>query len=302
MLESFDEDRLRSAEPYTVSDLLEQGKIVHFPRCPVPLASEADLERLRRDLAGQLKRKNASYHPESDRVTGLQPGAPLAGLAYDVLTRHRQAVSDFLSGIMPKLMPDATIGTCSFRPVEEQGRNLSAHASSELIHIDAGAYGATNGDRILRFFVNVNPDTDRVWATKGSFAEVFERYGSKAGLAAATGNARYLERGLLDRARTAALHGVSHLLPAATILDSSPYDRAMRKFHNYMKDTPEFRNDPAGYQEIRFAPGSAWMAFADGVSHACISGRHALIWTCLVPLKNSHLPELAPINILRRAA
>ena len=44
------------------------------------------------------------------------------------------------------------------------------------MHIDAGAYGATNGARILRFFVNVHPERDRVWGTKGSFEDLMRRY------------------------------------------------------------------------------------------------------------------------------
>jgi len=86
------------------------------------------------------------------------------------------------------------------------------------------------------------------------------------------------------------------------VLDSSPYDRAMRKFHNYMKDTPAFQQQQQGHQEFRFPPFSAWMVYTDMVSHACLSGQHAFIHTSLVRLENCHLPEMAPINIMRNAA
>ena len=59
---------------------------------------------------------------------------------------------------MPALAKNLRAGTCSFRPLEERGRNLKPHASNELVHIDAGAYGATNGDRILRFFRQRKPE------------------------------------------------------------------------------------------------------------------------------------------------
>jgi hypothetical protein len=88
-------------------------------------------------------------------------------------------------------------------------------------------------------------------------------------------------------------------LPMARVLDSSPYDRTMRKFHNFMKDTPAFQADPRGHETMRFGPYSAWMVFTDMVSHAAISGQHAFVTTCLVPLENCRQPELAPINILR---
>ncbi len=66
--------------------------------------------------------------------------------------------------------------------MEEKNRGLNAHAGNELIHIDAGAYGESNGNRVLRFFINVNPQMDRVWASKGSFPELLETYGEQADL------------------------------------------------------------------------------------------------------------------------
>jgi hypothetical protein len=41
------------------------------------------------------------------------------------------------------------------------------------------------------------------------------------------------------------------------------------------------------------------MVFTDAVSHASISGQHALVNTFIVRLESCRLPELAPINILR---
>ena len=58
---------------------------------------------------------------------------------------------------IPALAENWQVGTSSFRPLQEQGRNLDSHASNERVHVDAGAYGATHGNRVFRFFVNVNP-------------------------------------------------------------------------------------------------------------------------------------------------
>jgi hypothetical protein len=76
----------------------------------------------------------------------------------------------------------------------------------------------------------------------------------------------------------------------------------MRRFHNYMKDTPEFQQDMSNHQEFRFPPFSAWMVFTDTVSHACLSGQFAFIHTCIVRLESCRLPEIAPINVLRHEA
>ena len=282
----------------SLSDELERGHIVHFPTCPIELPAAEDLEFFRERLPSLLERKNVSFHPEAARVVGAGGSPEERARVERVLRSHADRVQTFLKAAIPSLVPGWTVATTSFRPIEEKGRNLAPHASNELVHVDAGAYGATKGARILRFFVNVNPTEDRVWATKGVFPELFARFGARAGVAGPS--APSLEEGVIDRARGLLVSGLSSLgLPLARVLDSSPYDRAMRRFHNYMKDSQEFRADRETYQEFRFPPFSAWMVLTDGVSHACLSGRFAFVDTFLIPLANCRLPELAPINVLR---
>lgn len=302
MLETFDSAKLATAGPRTLSDVLEQGRIVYLPRCPVELPDEADLDVLRDQLAGAITRKNVSYHPEADSVRGLDPKSPLYPATHRALTGLRRNVAEWAQRAMPDLLRSADIGTCSFRPIEEAGRAIEAHKASELIHVDAGAYGATNGDRILRFLVNVHPTRDRVWASKGNFITVFARHAGRAGFTGPNGRIGRLNKNALDDLLTALLKGVSAVVPLAKVLDTSPYDRAMKRFHDYLKDSPEFQNEVQHHIEMRFAPYSAWMVFADGVSHGCLSGQHCFIWTALTPLANAHFPELAPINVLRAAA
>ncbi|CAN5273925.1 Kdo hydroxylase family protein [soil metagenome] len=301
MLETYTAERLRAAGEHEISDALERGSIVHFPECPIALPPSDDLEFLRERLPAQLKLKNISYHPEADRVRGLAADPDVTARVHDILTTHGQRVEELLQCIIPSLAHGWTVGTVSFRPVEERGRNLKPHASNELVHIDAGAYGATNGNRIFRFFVNINARQDRAWASKGRFPELYRKYGEAANIAPLSPSS--LEKGLIDHARTALLEGLGKLgLPMAHVLDSSPYDRVMRRFHNFMKDSPEFQHSTDGHMDLRFPPFSAWMVFTDMVSHASISGRHALVNTNLVPLKNCRLKELAPFNILRNVA
>jgi hypothetical protein len=296
MLVSISKQQLERIERHELADALERGDIVHFPECPIALMDQADLATLRNELPRQLHTKNVSYHPESDRVHGIADNVPLKDLAYRALRTHSERVVAFLERVIPDLTRGWTIGTSSFRPIEERGRNLKPHASNELVHIDAGAYGATNGDRILRFFVNVNPSVDRVWATKGTFPFLFDRYGAAAGVA----GKHDLNKTLMDHMRAGALRGLVRAgVKEAMVVDSSPYDRLMRRFHNYMKDTPEFQSRMDDREELRFAPFSAWMVFTDTTSHASLSGQHALVNTFLVRLSACRLKAIAPINILR---
>jgi len=298
MISMFDEVRWR-AHPEGVREALEANQIVYFPVCPLPLPDRATLDFLRRELPSKLRLKNISYHPEASKVSGIEADAATTLRVTDFLRSHLDDVNAFLRRVTGELTRDARVGTCSFRPIEEKGRNLQPHASNELVHVDAGAYGATNGDRILRFFVNVNAERDRVWATKGTFEDVLDRCGRQAGLLDESGRLCVpIVKGGADRVFSAVVAGLAHLNPLATVLDSSPYDRAMRRLHNYMKDDAGFKRDLSGYQEIRFPPNSAWTAFTDGVSHASLEGQFALVTTMIVRRARMRWPERAPFNSL----
>jgi hypothetical protein len=300
MLATFTKAQIAAAGPNDVSDALENGQIVCFPECPVDLPSPEDLEFLRQEMPKHLSSKNISYHPEADRIIGIKGGKAVVERAQRILKDQNARHQAFLRKAIPALAKDWKVGTASFRPLQEKGRDLPAHASNELVHVDAGAYGATHGDGIIRFFINVNPAEDRVWVTKGAFPDLYQRYGEKAGVLPENGaNGHAMEEGVLDRLRTSFSRVCSAIVPSAKFLDSSPYDRAMRRFHNYMKDTPEFQSAPEGHREFRFKPFWAWMVFTDRVSHACLSGQHAFADTFVVPLGSCRLPTMAPINILK---
>jgi hypothetical protein len=274
------------------SDALERGRIVQFRECPVALPDAGDQDFLRVGLAAHLRRKNVSYYPDADRVTGLQAPAQVAERARRILREHSARVREFLRRAMPAFTEGWRVGTSSYRPLEERGRHLSAHASNELVHVDAGAYGATHGDRILRFFVNLNPAAERVWISKGTFAELFEKHAAEAGV-----GPEALDAALPERAYSGTLRALARAFPMLRVIDTSPYDRRMRRFHNWMKDTPSFQQGPS--EQFSFPPFSAWMVVTDGVSHACIAGQHALVDTFLVPLRNCRLP--APYHLLAGA-
>lgn len=296
----FSKAQLAGAGPHDISDALEKGQIVCFPECPIDLPSAEDLDFLRQEMPKHLSSKNISYHPEAERIVGIKGSREVVERAQRILKESNARVQAFLKKAIPALVKDWMVGTASFRPLQERGRDLPAHASNELVHVDAGAYGATHGDGIIRFFVNVNPVEDRVWVTKGAFPELYRRHGNQAGVMPSNGtNGHAMEEGVFDRLRTSFSKGASALVPSAKFLDSSPYDRAMRRFHNYMKDTPAFQSTPEGHQEFRFKPFQAWMVFTDRVSHACISGQHAFADTFVVRLGSCRLPEMAPINILK---
>jgi len=291
-----------SASPHEIEDAMERAEVVYFARCPVELPEESDLEFLRSGLPREFQVKNISYHPESDNIPRFEAAPDIKDRVERILRTHGQRVEAFLRRSTPDFVPGWTLGTTSFRSIEEQGRKLKPRSSNELVHIDAGAYGATNGARILRFFVNIHPSRDRVWGTKGSFNALMSRE-HELWAAAKGGKDRVaLDKGPLDRLYSGFIHAVSKIYPLVQVIDSSPYDRSMRRIHNYMKENPAFRDSRDGYQEIHFPPLSAWMVFTDGISHSVLTGQHALVTTVLIPLANARTPDLAPFNVLARSA
>ena len=131
------------ASPSEIEDTLEKSEVVFFKECPIALPEEADLEFLRNGLPQQTKAKNVSYHPESDSVPRFEASEEDHARVTRILKDHRQTVNDFLKKTIPNLAPGWTAGTSSFRALEEKGRDLKPRSSNEIVHIDAGAYGAT---------------------------------------------------------------------------------------------------------------------------------------------------------------
>jgi hypothetical protein len=302
VLASFESTALDRRLCEQVTRALESNRIVHFPRSPVPLPDADALEFLRVQLPPLLPCGNVSYHVRARRLLGLKAERPQLERTTAILRGHLKAVSEFLQQLMPRQCEGWTIVKASFRPLQERGRNLKPQDSNELVHIDAGAGicdRATNGDRILRFFINLNEQEDRVWNTQGTIQDVLDRHGISSGLLDRAGRLRVrLTRQTSDRARSFAVGALAIVNPLARQLDSSPYDRAMRKLHRYMKDSERFKVDRVAYEQLRFPPGSAWMAFTDGVTHASVSGRFALVSTFVLRRRSLHHEHFSPYHLL----
>jgi len=276
---------------------LELGEILFFPPGLMTLPPEQDLAFLREELPRRITLKNVSYHPEGDYLSGIRGQRMAKERTRGILRAYGEAVSVFLARLCPHYVERWHAGKVNFRPFEEEGRDLPAHSSNELVHVDAFASGATHGGRILRFFTNVHPTKPRVWKSGGSFSELYTEFGSRAGIAGLGPDG--LREKLSDRALSA-LIGLcvsAGLAPAAT-LDTSPYDRAMKRLHDTLKDDALFQEDQQRWVYFEFPPYSSWVVLTDIVSHAAVRGQHALVATWIVPLAGCAAPELAPYRVM----
>ena len=275
----------RPCEEYYLG--LERGNILYWPQTPFTLPAE-DREALRNaGLSSSSHHKNIAYRPAEDKLTGFDSAAVADPEKLRAVMRsYSERALAFLWKLLPRYMEKARIDFASFRPLEEEGRDLATKKRNDLLHVDAFPTRPTRGDMILRFFSNIHPDKTRVWMTSDPMAALAPRYASDAGL----GEMARHPRGSLTNRLAAVFGGVE--------ARRSAYDRFMLRFHDYLKFNHEYQETCAKYR-FEFPPGSAWMVFTDVVPHAVLSGQHALEQTVIVSRDSLAARENAPIEILQ---
>jgi hypothetical protein len=272
---------------------LEAGKIVYLPATPFPL-SEASKEFLRNlRFSGGAIHKNIAYRTASDRITGIPGDAALSERLRAIFSEYSRNVIQFARELLPEYAQNWKLDYASFRPIEEEGRDLPLNKRNDLIHTDAFPSRPTNGDLILRVFTNISPTKTRVWVTSEPFRVVAERYARDAGLEEIAYRAAS-PMGRLMRGSTRALHGIG--LP---VVPRSGYDQFMLRFHDYLKHNSDFQANCAK-RRFEFPPGSTWLVFTDVVPHSVQSGQHALEQTFIIARKSLADAGNAPVSILER--
>jgi hypothetical protein len=272
---------------------LEAGNILYFPVAPFSL-SEESAEFLRGlNFSGRAIHKNIAYRTARDRVTGIERDPALAARVRTIMREYSQRVIRFTSDLLPQYAAHWRLDYASFRPVEEEGRNLPLNKRNDLIHTDAFPSRPTGGDLILRVFTNISPSKTRIWITSEPFRAVAEEYARDAGLDAIAGRAASPGGRVLHHCARV-LGGLG--LPVA---QRSAYDRFMLRFHDYLKHNSDFQAN-CRKQRFEFPPGSTWLTFTDVVPHSVQAGQHALEQTFIVARRSLENPENAPVSILER--
>jgi len=274
---------------------LERGSILFFPDIPFDFPRE-DREFLISQKQAQSRfHKNISYRPKSDTLRGAskESAADNARL-HDIMHRYSANVTVFLADFLRPYAGKFVLDFASFRPLEEQGRNLPTHRRNDLLHVDSFPTRPTQGARILRIFNNINPSEPRIWLTGEPFHQLAPRYARDAGLLRYASQAQ----SALFRARRGAASVLKKL--GAPVGAHSAYDLFMLHFHDWLKLNEEFQNHPEGAVRSDFPPGCTWMVFTDGVPHAALSGQYALEHTYILPRAALAAPEVAPISVLEQ--
>jgi hypothetical protein len=277
--------------PGNLYERLERGELVDYPSCPFPLLDEDDLAFLLGQELGRAAHKNISYDPSTCRASGFaRRSRDQVERLCQVLASFSHSATEWLGEVLPRYRDRWQLDRVSFRPLEEATRVARVSARNDLLHVDAFPTRPTNGWRLLRVFVNVNPSEPRVWVTSEPFARLLERYGKQAGLPRQPGRLDWAARLLQTFPRL--------FRPGRAA--RSAYDAFMLRFHHFLKRCEDLQE--RGLKRVwTFPPGSMWVAMTDATSHAVLRGRYALEHSYFVDPETLALPGESPAALLARA-
>ncbi len=271
---------------------LEAGDILYFPQTPILLRPEDLSFLLGQQQTGSTLHKNIAYKPNLDSVSGLDTnstGAAELKQLQSVMRQYSHDVTHFLSTFLSPYERRWQLDYASFRPQEEEGRDLPLRRRNDLLHTDAFPTRPTHGARILRFFNNIHPTRSRDWVVSDPFPVLASRYAPQQ--ISLPVPATSATRALRSLANTA---GLGYAIPS---LKRSPYDDFMMRFHNFLKENASFQAE-CRKEYIQFPAGSSWMVYTDMVPHAVLSGQYALEQTFLVEHGAMVSPESSPLSVL----
>jgi hypothetical protein len=279
----------RPGKECNLAERLERGELIYYSVCPFPLAAGDDERFLCHQRLASRAHKNISYDPHTGKAAGFEwRSAQQAERLRRLLASFSSQATTWLSAALLGYARAWQLDRVSFRPEEEATRRLRQTARNDLLHVDAFPSRPTNGKRLLRVFVNINPEDSRVWMTSDPFPVLFARYAKEVGLPG-----EYREPWLKRLTQIA----TGLLRPNGA--RRSTYDAFMLRFHDFLKRNDAFQ-EKCAKRFWAFPPGSAWMCFTDTISHAVLRGRYALEHSYFVPLEAMKLPEESPAAIVAR--
>lgn len=275
--------------PITACEELEKGNILYFSKIPFSFPNESLAFLLNQNQGSSKHRKNIAYKPTLDRVTNHKTESEEEKeKLHQILKSFSDEAFMYIKRLLEPYSQYIRRDYASFRPFQEKGRDLRLRARNDLLHVDAFPTRPLNGARILRFFININPEESRKWATTIPFKELLKKYGGTNKLAFPKG-VSYSVLSRLQRFAKSRLKGSLR----------SPYDQFMLNMHHFMKENEALQKGDKTFWE--FPPGSCWACFTDAVSHAALSGQYALEQTFIVDQKGLIRPEESPARLLELA-
>ena len=257
---------------------LEQGKIIFLPQLAFSLSEQE--EQLLDPIWVDPKRKNISYQPLQDKLTGVADRVQEPAIR-ELLKRHYHSCRQLIAGILPEYQAALHTPTNSLRlhPVTRWTQNTSWRKDDSRLHVDAFPSRPNYGERILRIFTNINPHGEnRSWRVGEPFPALAQRF--------------------LPRLKNySSLSSWLQNTVGITKSYRSHYDHLMLQMHDAMKADMDYqKNGPQ--VAIDFPQGSSWICFSDQTPHAAMGGQFMLEQTFLLPVNKMHDPQQSPLKVL----
>ena len=271
---------------------LEQGNVLFFPSIPFSFPQE-EIDFLLRQKQSKAKgSKNIAYKPQLGRLSNHDGNPETEQRLKQILHDYSERATRFLTELLAPYSNAWKVDYTSFRPFQEKGRDLRLRARNDLLHVDAFPTRPLHGNRILRFFTNINPAMSRDWITSEPFGVLAEKFGgTEVAFPKSVGYSLY-DR--IERKMKLMLRSSGVKIPLR-----SPYDAFMLKLHNFLKENEDFQKN-CRKDNWKFPPHCCWAVFTDQVSHAALAGQYALEQTFLIPVSALLFPEQSPLRTLER--
>ncbi len=265
-----------SSQNQLITDL-ESGKVLHFTNLEFPV-SENEQQYFTSEIRDK-KSRNISLNISGELKGVIKNNEAESNLAA-MMTRYRTQSHLLVTTILPHYKDHLHLAPTSFRPNQIVTRNQSWRADDKRLHVDAFPSRPNYGERILRVFINVNPNkVPRVWRIGEPFEAIVDRFLANTKPYSAW------------QAKVLNAFGITKSL-------RSEYDHLMLQLHDSMKrDLNYQRNCPQ--LTVEFPTGSVWICFSDQTSHAAMSGQFMMEQTFHLPALNQYNPNTSPLAILR---
>ena len=253
---------------------LEQGYVLYLPHLPFMLTPQEQSYRRPDSVKGDVKSIKFSLTRNALWGMARESDAPVLSA---MMERYARLAHGLIVSLLPAYEPYLTIGNTSFRPVEAEGRVQSRRHDDRRLHVDAFPSRPMQGRRILRVFTNIG-DKMRVWKVGEPFKDVA---------------AHFMPHVPGPLPGSAALLRLLHI----TKEKRTAYDHYMLGLHDRMKLDDAYQRD-VRQTVIEFPPGATWIVYSDQVSHAALSGQHAMEQTFTLPAAAQVHPENSPLAVL----
>jgi hypothetical protein len=262
----------------TATLALEQGKVLFLPELKFPLL--ADEIALLDPALVDIKRKNISYWPESQKLSGVAIAAQQPQVQA-LLERYYQACRQLIAGLLPHYQQTlhSPVNSLRLHPVSAWRATSSWRKDDSRLHVDAFPSRPNQGERILRIFTNINPHGEhRQWRVGEPFLQLARRFIPRLPRYSPLSSWLQHKVGITKRRRSHYDHLMLHL-----------HD-AMKADQNYQQQGPQLALD--------LPPGSSWICFSDQTPHAAMAGQFMLEQTFLLPVSAMKNPRQSPLKML----